>query len=453
MFLLLVLALLFMFSFQTVFAETSSDYTNEADMLNSLGLFNGTKNGYELDRIPSRVEAAAMLVRLLGAEEEAKQMNYKHPFTDVPGWANSIVGYMYEKGYTKGISDNKFGSEQLTNARDYTTFMLRTLGYDADDFNWEKSIDFAVEKEMFILEEAQSLQGQTFKRNEMVFVSYNTLKTKANGESDSLAKKLVDNGVITAQKASDAGVVHYETLPIKIWKAGSYYKCNIYVSQLNPELKKDYYGSSGSNSFRDFNNKEFLAKYTLLTNNKKKTTNVSDELNVYYYPEDYTIIKFYDDDNVLSNYAIFPRNATDGEYNLAILPVSEELRNLILKYEEEFKQYKAEKAAKIGIIPTKAYKIEKGEDDKSYITVDRSKLPNSMKNFTYYGQSGLSNDDIQRSIDMMLHSFFTRNDAYRTDGEPYADGEGIELYYSGYTQFTLLDENKDVIGIAIFEVD
>lgn len=37
--LLLVLALLFMFSFQTVFAETSSVYTNEADMLNSLGLF------------------------------------------------------------------------------------------------------------------------------------------------------------------------------------------------------------------------------------------------------------------------------------------------------------------------------------------------------------------------------------------------------------------------------
>jgi len=34
---------------------------------------------------------------------------------------------MNEKGYTKGISDNKFGSEQLTNSRDYTTFMLRTL--------------------------------------------------------------------------------------------------------------------------------------------------------------------------------------------------------------------------------------------------------------------------------------------------------------------------------------
>jgi len=86
----------------------------------------------------------------------------------------------------------------------------------------------------------------------MVFVSYSTLKTKANGETDSLAKKLVDSSVITAQKASDAGVVHYETLPIKIWNAGSYYKCNIYLSQLNPELKKAYNGSSGSNSFRDF---------------------------------------------------------------------------------------------------------------------------------------------------------------------------------------------------------
>lgn len=442
-----------MFSFQTVFAETSVDYTNEANMLKSLGLFNGTKNGYELDRVPSRVEAAAMLVRLLGAEEDAKQMNYKHPFTDVPEWANSIVGYMYEKGYTKGISDNKFGSEQLTNARDYTTFMLRTLGYDADDFNWEKSIDFAVEKEMITLEEAQSLQGQTFKRNEMVFISYNTLKTKANGESDSLVKKLVDSGVITAQKASDAGVVHYETLPIKIWKDGSYYKCNIYLSQLNPELKKAYNGSSGGDSFLDFDNKEFLAKYTLLTNNNKKTTNVSDDLNTYYYPEDYTIHTFYDDDNVLSNYAIFPRNVTEGEYNIAIQPVSEELRNLILKSEEAFKQYKAEKAAKISIIPAKAYKIEKGEDDKNYITIDKSKLPDSMKNFIYCGQSGSSSDDIQRSIDRMLHTYFAREDAHRNNGGAYVDGEAIELYYSGYTRFTLFDENKDVIGITIFEVD
>jgi len=88
----------------------------------------------------------------------------------------------------------------------------------------------------------------------------------------------------------------------------------------------------------------------LTTDFKNKTTDVSDDLNIPYYPEDYTIIKFYDDDNVLSNYAIFPRNAIDGDYNIAIQPVSEELRDLILKSEEEFKQYKAEKAAKISII-------------------------------------------------------------------------------------------------------
>jgi len=66
--LLFVLIIAVLFSFQTVFAEV--DYTKEADLLNSLGLFNGTQNGYELNRVPTRVEAAAMLVRLLGAEDE-----------------------------------------------------------------------------------------------------------------------------------------------------------------------------------------------------------------------------------------------------------------------------------------------------------------------------------------------------------------------------------------------
>ncbi len=128
-FLMLVIIMGVLFSNHAVFAESMTDYNKEADILNTLGLFNGTNNGYELDRVPKRVESAAMLVRLLGAEEEAKEMNFKHPFTDVPVWADTIVGYMYEKGYTKGIGDNKFGSEQVTSSRDFSTFMLRALGY------------------------------------------------------------------------------------------------------------------------------------------------------------------------------------------------------------------------------------------------------------------------------------------------------------------------------------
>ncbi len=85
------------------FAGEASKYTDQAEILKKLGLFSGTDAGFELDRAPKRVEAAAMLVKFLGAEDEAKKMKYAHPFTDVPSWANDLVGYMYEKGLTTGI--------------------------------------------------------------------------------------------------------------------------------------------------------------------------------------------------------------------------------------------------------------------------------------------------------------------------------------------------------------
>ena len=50
----------------------AANYTNCADSLHEMGLFQGTQNGYDLDRTPTRAEAAVMLVRLLGKEAEAQ---------------------------------------------------------------------------------------------------------------------------------------------------------------------------------------------------------------------------------------------------------------------------------------------------------------------------------------------------------------------------------------------
>ena len=45
-----------------------------------------------------------MLTRLLGAEKTALAGNWKHPFTDVPQWADKYVGWLYQNGLTKGVS-------------------------------------------------------------------------------------------------------------------------------------------------------------------------------------------------------------------------------------------------------------------------------------------------------------------------------------------------------------
>ena len=76
----------------TIRNDYPGDTEAQAQMLYDIGLFRGTEKGFELDKPMTRAEAAAMLTRLLGAEKTALSGTWKHPFTDVPQWADKYVG-------------------------------------------------------------------------------------------------------------------------------------------------------------------------------------------------------------------------------------------------------------------------------------------------------------------------------------------------------------------------
>lgn len=56
----------------TASASSYDSVASVAEELSAIGVFRGTAGGFELDRAPTRSEAAIMLVRLYGAEDEAK---------------------------------------------------------------------------------------------------------------------------------------------------------------------------------------------------------------------------------------------------------------------------------------------------------------------------------------------------------------------------------------------
>ena len=172
------------------FASAGVRYDEHAEVLKSLGLFSGTNNGFELERAPKRVEVAAMLVKFLGAEAEANAMKYRHPFTDVPEWANNFVGYMYEKGLTTGIGNNMFGSSKTASAKDYSVFLLKALGYDMNDFEYANTMAFAVKSGLFSEADRADVEGRAFRRDEMVYLSYKALFATAKGSELTLAEKL-----------------------------------------------------------------------------------------------------------------------------------------------------------------------------------------------------------------------------------------------------------------------
>lgn len=138
-----------------------------------------------------------MLVRLLGKEGEVSKGSYTHPFTDVPSWANNYVGYLYEKNITSGISGTQYGSSQYVTYLQYTTFVLKALGYTNDDFKWDESDVKAAEIGLYTSAESSNLKLNEFRRDHMVHVSYQGLDCKVKGSSDRLIDKLIDDGSVT----------------------------------------------------------------------------------------------------------------------------------------------------------------------------------------------------------------------------------------------------------------
>ncbi|MFB0921388.1 MAG: hypothetical protein QMB62_11005, partial [Oscillospiraceae bacterium] len=103
-----ILFLISSLAFVFATAAFASTYDKPAQELKTLGLFQGTSTGLELDRAPTRSEAAVMLVRLLGKENEAKTQyaagTISNPFTDVPDWAKPYISWLYTNNMAKGVS-------------------------------------------------------------------------------------------------------------------------------------------------------------------------------------------------------------------------------------------------------------------------------------------------------------------------------------------------------------
>ena len=182
----------------------AASYDTCADRLSDLGLFRGTGDGYELDRAPTRAEAGVMLVRLLGAEEEAQALEYTAPYTDLEGWEAPYVQYLYDNGLTNGTSATTFEPEGQCSAQMYTTFLLRALGYSdaADgDFTYADAVDFGTS---IGLVDIANCDASNFLRDHVAAMSLTALNTPVKDDADTkLLEKLVEDGAVDAAAAAD----------------------------------------------------------------------------------------------------------------------------------------------------------------------------------------------------------------------------------------------------------
>jgi len=183
-------------------SASASSFDGAAEELSAIGMLRGTAGGFDLDKAPTRPQAAIMLVRLYGAEEEAKAAfaagELKCPFTDVGETAAPYVAWLKDKGLASGTSETTFGASDPCTSKAYTIFLLRALGYqDNTDFTTASAQEFAAG--LGLLD--TSLFTGKFLRDDLAALTCQALGTDLKDGSTYLLDSLIRSGSVDAGAA------------------------------------------------------------------------------------------------------------------------------------------------------------------------------------------------------------------------------------------------------------
>ncbi len=182
-------------------AAALADNYDYAGKLNELGLFNGTDKGYELDAPVTREQAATVLTRLIGGENEAVKAEYAAVFDDVPKdrWSFPYVMFCYENGISKGTGNHSFSPSDEISAGQFLTLVLRALGYETLP---DTAFDTAVQKMLLTRAKADGMKNEAFTRGDMVYIMYRAMGVKTAG-GEVFARVMADKGAITEEQAGE----------------------------------------------------------------------------------------------------------------------------------------------------------------------------------------------------------------------------------------------------------
>ena len=188
-----------------------TDYNAMAGALKALHLFKGSFTGYgqgfDLELSPTRLQALIMFIRVLGEEDQALAWTGTTPFKDIPAGsqAEQYVGYAYSRGYTNGYTATEFRPAGTVNARQYTEFVLRAMGYSsAANTNLADALERAQSAGVLTAGEAAMLQNPQFLRADLVYISYYALSARLPDGQQSLADQLINQGVFTTTEWAEA---------------------------------------------------------------------------------------------------------------------------------------------------------------------------------------------------------------------------------------------------------
>lgn len=121
-------------SFAATYTDIAADndYYEAVETLSKLNIVTGYEDGeYKADQNVTRAEMTALIARVLGIGETAKNQ-MATSFTDVPAshWASGFVAWASSSNVVKGYGDGTFGPENNVLYEEAVTMIMRALGYE-----------------------------------------------------------------------------------------------------------------------------------------------------------------------------------------------------------------------------------------------------------------------------------------------------------------------------------
>ena len=107
-------------------------------------------------------------------------------------------------GITLGVSDDMFDPTRRVTNQEFTTFLLRSLGYseDENDFTFARALDKALEIGLYSPEVLAQLNDGAFLRGDAVVAMVSVLMTNIKGSNNTLLiDTLVAANTITREAA------------------------------------------------------------------------------------------------------------------------------------------------------------------------------------------------------------------------------------------------------------
>lgn len=179
--------LVLIFAISSISFAQKNEYKIVGEELKSLGIIKG-QDGGELNENGklTREQAIVVLTRMLGEESVLERIKLDHTkFKDVPknNFYARYIAYAQGKGWTNGISEDKFGFGQNISTKAVATYFMRALGHSVD---WSKDDVMIKAKELGIMNNVSSKENEDMIRGEVFIMMKNTLNSNPKGRDRNL---------------------------------------------------------------------------------------------------------------------------------------------------------------------------------------------------------------------------------------------------------------------------